>query len=184
MSFYPCSSSLWIPKSWQIESFLLRSVIHIQDKISTKMISLKTLNEPLLRSSKTLGHIISFTTSLRAESPKMEILSTHAKAKDQGHFWLGHKDITKSWDTWIWVLTLFCEFPSKITMVFLVHLSYALYCLVLKSLSTNQLSIFPYSFKFAHLAHPRNHCPKWQVIQWTISLCERQMNSSHDLSTI
>ncbi len=45
-------------------------------------------------------------------------------------------------------------------------------------------ALFPYSFRFAHRAHPRNHCPKWQVIQWTMSVCERQMNTSHDLSTI
>ncbi len=73
---------------------------------------------------------------------------------------------------------------ETLSMVFLAHLSYAFYCLVLKPLSTNQLSLFPYSFRFAHPAHPRNHCPKWQVIQWTISLCERQMNTSHNLSTI
>ncbi len=74
------------------------------------------------------------------------------------------------------------EFPYS--MLFLAHLSYAFYCLVLKTLATNQVSPFPYSFRFAHPAYPRNHCPKWQVIQWTISLCESQMNTSHDLSTI
>ncbi len=46
------------------------------------------------------------------------------------------------------------------TMVFLSTFN----CLVLKPLSTNQLSLFPYSFRFAHPAHLRNHCPKWQHI--------------------
>ncbi len=71
-----------------------------------------------------------------------------------------------------------------ISMVFLVHLSHAFYWPVLKPLSTNQMCLFPYSFRFAHPAHGRNHCPKWQVSQWTIPLCERQMNTSHNLSTL